>query len=98
MTNKQNQQSIHHLRLVDQSEDQHALPLAGRKIRFALVGCGRIAENHFRALAQHDRDAELVGVCDTNADALAAANQDLRSTEALVDVAESLLLPFYLES
>lgn len=44
-----------------------------RKIRFALVGCGRIAANHFNAIAQHAERCELVGVCDINADALASA-------------------------
>ena len=40
--------------------------ITDRKIRFALVGCGRIAENHFEALARHAADAELVAVCDTD--------------------------------
>ncbi len=35
-----------------------------RKIRFALVGCGRIANNHFGAIRQHKERCELVGVCD----------------------------------
>jgi UDP-N-acetyl-2-amino-2-deoxyglucuronate dehydrogenase len=35
-----------------------------RKIRFALVGCGRIASNHFGAILQHKERCELVGVCD----------------------------------
>ncbi len=39
-------------------------PIVDRKIRFALVGCGRIAKNHFAALRQHAQRAELVGVCD----------------------------------
>jgi UDP-N-acetyl-2-amino-2-deoxyglucuronate dehydrogenase len=47
--------------------------ITGRKVRFALVGCGRIAQNHFNALAAHSEHAELVDVCDTNASALAAA-------------------------
>jgi UDP-N-acetyl-2-amino-2-deoxyglucuronate dehydrogenase len=44
-----------------------------RKIRFALVGCGRIAANHFSAIAQHADRCELVGVCDINPEALSAA-------------------------
>jgi UDP-N-acetyl-2-amino-2-deoxyglucuronate dehydrogenase len=44
-----------------------------RKIRFALVGCGRIAANHFGAIAQHADRCELVGVCDINSEALSAA-------------------------
>jgi UDP-N-acetyl-2-amino-2-deoxyglucuronate dehydrogenase len=46
------------------------LPIAGRKIRFAVVGCGRIAANHFAALREHARSAELVGVCDSDKAAL----------------------------
>jgi UDP-N-acetyl-2-amino-2-deoxyglucuronate dehydrogenase len=38
--------------------------VSGRKIRFALVGCGRIAANHFNAIKQHAERCELVGVCD----------------------------------
>ena len=44
-----------------------------RKIRFALVGCGRIAKNHFAAIKQHADRAELVGVCDTDGMALGEA-------------------------
>jgi len=49
------------------------LPSPDRKLRFALVGCGRIASNHFAALRQHAQRAEWVGVCDTQPAALAAA-------------------------
>lgn len=48
-------------------------PITDRKIRFALVGCGRIAPNHFAAIKQHEAFAELVGVCDINPTALADA-------------------------
>lgn len=43
-----------------------------RKIKFALVGCGRISANHISALESHKDSCELVAVCDTNADNLAA--------------------------
>jgi UDP-N-acetyl-2-amino-2-deoxyglucuronate dehydrogenase len=46
-----------------------------RKIRFALVGCGRISVNHFDALEKHADRAELVGVCDIDAEALAKAER-----------------------
>jgi len=39
-------------------------PIEGRRIRFALVGCGRIAASHMDAIAAHADDAELVAVCD----------------------------------
>lgn len=48
-------------------------PIVDRKIRFALVGCGRIAQNHFASLQKHAGRAELVGVCDINQTALSAA-------------------------
>jgi UDP-N-acetyl-2-amino-2-deoxyglucuronate dehydrogenase len=44
-----------------------------RKIRFALVGCGRISANHFDSLEKHAASAELVGVCDMDPEALAKA-------------------------
>lgn len=48
-------------------------PITDRKIRFALAGCGRIAQNHFAALKQHDDRAELVAVCDVDSSSLASA-------------------------
>jgi len=44
-----------------------------RKLRLALVGCGRIAQNHFAALKQHASRAELVAVCDNQSAALEKA-------------------------
>lgn len=46
-----------------------------RKIRFALVGCGRISRNHFEAIARHAERAELAGVCDNRPEALAQATK-----------------------
>lgn len=46
------------------------LPILGRKIRFALVGCGRISKNHFDSISQHADRAELVDVCDIDPVAL----------------------------
>jgi UDP-N-acetyl-2-amino-2-deoxyglucuronate dehydrogenase len=39
-------------------------PIEGRKIRFGIVGCGRISDRHIQALEAHADDAELVAVCD----------------------------------
>jgi UDP-N-acetyl-2-amino-2-deoxyglucuronate dehydrogenase len=44
-----------------------------RRIKFALVGCGRISANHFDALERHAERAELVAVCDIDPAALAEA-------------------------
>lgn len=49
---------------------QFSPAVTDRKLRFALVGCGRIARNHFAALAQHADRCELVAVCDVDAAAL----------------------------
>jgi UDP-N-acetyl-2-amino-2-deoxyglucuronate dehydrogenase len=53
--------------------------ITDRKIKFALAGCGRIAQNHFAAIKQHHNRAELVSVCDTNAQALDAAAKTTRA-------------------
>ena len=44
-----------------------------RKVRFALVGCGRISANHFEAIEAHAEAAELVGVADLDPAALQRA-------------------------
>lgn len=51
-----------------------------RPLRFALVGCGRIAANHFAALRAHAARAELVAVCDVDPGRLAAAVADTGAT------------------
>jgi UDP-N-acetyl-2-amino-2-deoxyglucuronate dehydrogenase len=48
-------------------------PITDRKVRFAVIGCGRIAQNHFESIKKHSERAELVAVCDTDPAALAAA-------------------------
>ncbi len=64
-------------------------PITGRRIRFALVGCGRISANHFSALDRHKERAELVAVCDTDPAALekavaATGAKGFRTLEALL--------------
>lgn len=65
--------------------------ITGRKIRFALVGCGRIASNHVAAIEKHAERCELVDVCDVNADALAATvtRTGANSHDTLKDLLES---------
>ena len=48
-------------------------PIIGRKIRFALVGCGRISKNHIESVKVHAGRAEIVDVCDIDPQALQAA-------------------------
>lgn len=50
-----------------------AQPITDRKIRFALAGCGRIAQSHFGALKQHGNRVELTDICDVDPVTLAAA-------------------------
>jgi len=50
---------------------QHYPPILNRRIRVAIVGCGRISKNHFGSIEQHVNDIELVAVCDLDATALA---------------------------
>ncbi len=54
-------------------------PITGRKLRLALVGCGRIATNHFGAMEAHADHIELVDVCDIDPTALKAAVERTRA-------------------
>lgn len=47
--------------------------VSGRKVRFALVGCGRIADNHFGSIEAHKDRCEVIDVCDVSDSALAKA-------------------------
>ena len=40
--------------------------ITDRKLRIAIVACGRIAKNHFGSIDKHADNFELVAVCDTN--------------------------------
>jgi len=44
---------------------------SNRKIKIAVVGCGRISGRHFGAIEQHAEELELVAVCDLDAEVLA---------------------------
>jgi UDP-N-acetyl-2-amino-2-deoxyglucuronate dehydrogenase len=59
---------------------QFSPAVTDRKLRFALVGCGRIARNHFAALAQHADRCELVAVCDVDPAALDRAVTETGAT------------------
>jgi UDP-N-acetyl-2-amino-2-deoxyglucuronate dehydrogenase len=47
--------------------------MTNRPLRFALVGCGRIAQNHFKALAAQQNRGHWVAVCDLAPEPLQAA-------------------------
>jgi UDP-N-acetyl-2-amino-2-deoxyglucuronate dehydrogenase len=40
--------------------------ITDRKLRIAVVGCGRISKNHFASIEKHSDQLELVAVCDSN--------------------------------
>ncbi len=50
-------------------------PINDRRIRIALVGCGRISRNHIKSIALHHERAELVALCDTQQDRIDHAQQ-----------------------
>ncbi len=49
-----------------------------RKIKIALVGCGRISKNHLAAIKNHSDRLELVAVCDTDSAALDSAMSEYK--------------------
>tara|TARA_Y100001970_G_scaffold242094_1_gene306207 strand:- start:3963 stop:5027 length:1065 start_codon:yes stop_codon:yes gene_type:complete len=52
--------------------------ITGRKIRFAVVGCGRISARHFEAIDANSDDAELVAVCDVDKNKLETICEQLK--------------------
>ncbi len=46
------------------------LPIVDRKIKIAVVGCGRISKNHFAAIEKHSDNFELAAVCEINENVL----------------------------
>ena len=47
-------------------------PIINRKIRTAIVGCGRISKNHFESLEKHQDNMELISICDNQKTILSA--------------------------
>ena len=62
---------------------QSITPITDRRIRIALVGCGRISRNHIKAIAAHHERSELVAICDPQPERLKHAQQLI--AEAAVD-------------
>jgi UDP-N-acetyl-2-amino-2-deoxyglucuronate dehydrogenase len=50
-----------------------AKSITGRKIKIAVVGCGRISANHFKSIEKHQENLQLVAVCDSEERAASAA-------------------------
>jgi len=66
-------------------------PISGRRIRIALVGCGRISQNHIKAIALHSDRAELVAICDRKSERLDQAQEWI--AEAATDSPGAATLP-----
>lgn len=54
------------------------LIVAEKKIRLAVVGCGRISKSHFNAIEQHAAHIELVAICDNSQVVLAEHTEQLK--------------------
>lgn len=67
----------------------HYPAITGRKIKIAVVGCGRISRNHFGSIEQHSSELELVAICDTNPSVL-AEHAEKYKVPAYRDMAEML--------
>ena len=61
-----------------------------RKIRVAIVGCGRISVNHFKSIEKHSDNIELIAVCDVDQDLL-AEHAEKYGCSAYLDLQEMLL-------
>ena len=68
---------------------QHYQSITNRKIKIALVGCGRISKNHFGSIEQHSDHLELVALCDIDPGVLAEHAQKYR-VPAYSDMQEML--------
>ncbi len=60
-----------------------------RKIRIAVVGCGRISEKHFNAIEIHKQNMELVSICDINQQVL-VQSKDKYKVNAYHDLEQML--------
>jgi UDP-N-acetyl-2-amino-2-deoxyglucuronate dehydrogenase len=67
----------------------HRPAIADRKVRFAVIGCGRIAQNHFEAIEHHSSRAELTAICDIDPAALTRA-QEKTGTRGFASLTELL--------
>lgn len=65
------------------------IPIAGRRLRIALVGCGRISRKHLEVFDQLGDEIELVATCDPN-EGRARAAAEPRGARAFTDFGELL--------
>lgn len=65
--------------------------ISNRKIKASLVGCGRISENHLKALERYEDAIELVDICDTNLEALERVGKKYPNVNRYTSLSEMLL-------
>jgi UDP-N-acetyl-2-amino-2-deoxyglucuronate dehydrogenase len=68
---------------------QHYASITGRKIRIAIVGCGRISKNHFGSVEKHSDQLELAALCDIDP-AVLAEHAEKYKVPAYRDIEEML--------
>jgi UDP-N-acetyl-2-amino-2-deoxyglucuronate dehydrogenase len=68
---------------------QHYTSITNRKIKIAVVGCGRISKNHFGSIEQHKDEFELVAICDVDPVVL-SENAEKHKVPAYRDLEEML--------
>lgn len=69
---------------------QHYSSVSSRKIRIAIVGCGRISSNHFSSIEKHGDQLELAAVCDSDP-AVLAKHAEKYNVPAYRDMEEMLV-------
>ena len=65
--------------------------IQGRKIRMAIIGCGRISKNHFDSIYAHQNNIELISICEVNQKKLNEYEKefDVKGYSNLEDMLES---------
>ena len=63
--------------------------IENRKIRVAIIGCGRISKNHFGSIDEHSENMELVAVCDNNPQVLKEHTEEYK-VPGYLDLADML--------
>lgn len=61
----------------------------GKKIRMAIVGCGRISKNHFCSIEKHQDNIELVSICDVKQEVL-SENESKYKVKGYLDLSDML--------
>jgi UDP-N-acetyl-2-amino-2-deoxyglucuronate dehydrogenase len=64
--------------------------IKNKKIKIAVLGCGRIALKHFEAIKKHNDSLELVAVCDNNQQVLDNTANELK-VKAYLSLSEMLV-------